>query len=574
MSVGDRSLVFSYEEFAQLVHRFAKIAPELLLQHPATAPSAFQLEQLQLTEALRTRFTVAVMGQMRVGKSTLLNALIGKALAPTGVTETTATVNWFRYGTGEQCNTFRVHWNDGSTQDLPLTQVNEWVGTAEHATRTRWIDFFADSDFLQTANIVDTPGTRSVLETHETATQGFLAEKLEAETFKYGGRAHAVIYAINPVGRAADRDLLALFGERTRLPGASAYNSIAVVQKWEHLGTDPLREIERKCVRLREQLQDHVAEVLPTSGLLAQAWRETPQDLWHLVARLATESQTEAVKELLLSPEYFCEERSGVVLDRHTRTDLYQRLGWPVLRFALQHAQARKIDAGTALRQAMWEASGIDKLWQVLQTRFFALAGLVQASTVLRKAWDPCNSALLQLRELAKGRQRDVELGRASTELLRERTKQDAPLMPVLRYVEQSLAAVEHESRQAEQLWRDLDTIKYEAEQNFRLLDADLASLAALEQSEDDELTTEERAELRRLFGAAGAELWARLGFSAPEEQRDKALERAWELHERWASRKARAASAVGKICEHAVNRLDMILDALEEQKHGKHGRD
>jgi tRNA U34 5-carboxymethylaminomethyl modifying GTPase MnmE/TrmE len=73
------NLVFSYEEFAQLVHRFAETVPQLLLRHPATVPLAFQLEQLQLTEALRIRFTVAVMGQMRVGKSTLLNALLRSA---------------------------------------------------------------------------------------------------------------------------------------------------------------------------------------------------------------------------------------------------------------------------------------------------------------------------------------------------------------------------------------------------------------------------------------------------------------------------------------------------------------
>ena len=52
--------------------------------------------------ASEEHFTLAVAGQMRVGKSTLINAMIGADLAIPGVTETTATVNWLRHGTVEQ----------------------------------------------------------------------------------------------------------------------------------------------------------------------------------------------------------------------------------------------------------------------------------------------------------------------------------------------------------------------------------------------------------------------------------------------------------------------------------------
>ena len=41
---------------------------------------------------------VAVVGRMKAGKSTFINALLGEDLAKVGVTETTATINYFRYG--------------------------------------------------------------------------------------------------------------------------------------------------------------------------------------------------------------------------------------------------------------------------------------------------------------------------------------------------------------------------------------------------------------------------------------------------------------------------------------------
>jgi hypothetical protein len=105
------------------------------------------------------------------------------------VTETTATINCFRYGRGDLCDQFRVHWHDGSTEDLSLSDIDAWLGHQSNASQTRFLDLFADSDFLQTANIIDTPGTRSVLETHDEAVHGFLAEKLEADSLKYGSRA-------------------------------------------------------------------------------------------------------------------------------------------------------------------------------------------------------------------------------------------------------------------------------------------------------------------------------------------------------------------------------------------------
>lgn len=569
MSVNS-SIAFSYAEFGNLVRRFAEQTPQLLLRHPATAELAFQIEQLRLTEALESRFTVAIIGQMRVGKSTLLNALIGRPLAPTGITETTATINWFRYdASGALHPKFRVHWLDGSSEDLPLERVSEWLGEQENASKTRSLDFFADSDFLKIANIVDTPGTRSVVEGHTEATQGLLAEKWEAETLKYGGRADAVVYVINPVGKASDRDLLQLFGERTRLPGASAYNSIAVVQKWEHLEPDPVREVARKCERLRDQLQGKVAEVLPCSGLLANTVLHAPARIWDEMAMLATASTPEAVTDLLLSMDYFVEEAAGVALDVAARNALANTLQWPALRFCLWLAQVRQLSDGAALRQAVWDVSGIERLKSVLQNRFFSLAGLIQADTAFRKALDPCNIALLRFRELLDRCTQDRALGQGALTLLGERLARDSTLEPVLKYVQGSLASVEHELHQVEQVRRELDAVKSQAEHNFWLLDADLDGLEALETlAAGGFLSQEERSELERLFGQAGPAIATRLGLAALETVDAAVLDRVWERHSHWTVRKVRATGELRRVCEQAVDRLEGILNYLEEQTH------
>jgi hypothetical protein len=561
---NSESACFSYADFESLVRGFAESVPQLLLKHPETADLAFQIEKLQLTEALESRFTVAIIGQMRVGKSTLLNALIGRDLAPTGVTETTATINWFRYGTGDICANFRIHWNDGSTEDRPLDQVSQWVGDQQNTTQTRTLDFFTDSDFLKIANIVDTPGTRSVLEHHEETTQGFLAEKLEAETLRYGGRADAVIYAINPVARETDRDLLQLFGERTRPPGASAYNSIAVVQKWEHLEPDPLLEVAKKCDRLRIQLQGRVAEVIPTSGLLARLAVQTPTETWEQLAMLANRSTPEAIRYLLRADSYFIEERTGAALDRGIRIQLCRQIEWPALRFVLKFAQVRQIKDAQSLQQAILEASGIKQLKSVLQTRFFALAGLIQASTVLRKAWDPCNIALLRLRDLVEQRRRALDLGARSEDILRPLIQNNATLSPVFDYVAHSRISVQNDLNQIETTRHDLDRIRYQAESNFVFLDQDITCLERLENLSPDEISDDERFELYRLFGGTGPNIETRLG-CADSIEREKMRELLWDRHSYWAERRSRASGGLLRICEHAANCLERLLDQLEE---------
>ncbi|MDE7044303.1 MAG: dynamin family protein, partial [Acetatifactor sp.] len=53
---------------------------------------------LEMKARLEVPLRVAVVGGIKVGKSTFMNALMGADILCTGVLETTYTVCWFRYG--------------------------------------------------------------------------------------------------------------------------------------------------------------------------------------------------------------------------------------------------------------------------------------------------------------------------------------------------------------------------------------------------------------------------------------------------------------------------------------------
>ena len=62
---------------------------------------------------------LAVVGRMKAGKSTFVNALLGEDVAKVGTTETTATINRFRYGNpADPERPVRCRWRGGRDEDV------------------------------------------------------------------------------------------------------------------------------------------------------------------------------------------------------------------------------------------------------------------------------------------------------------------------------------------------------------------------------------------------------------------------------------------------------------------------
>src|ERR1044071_1071163 len=68
---------------------------------------ATQGQVLDVRRRLDEPLRVAVAGRLKAGKSTLVNALIGRRVAPTGAGECTRVVTQFRYGTADRVDVVR-----------------------------------------------------------------------------------------------------------------------------------------------------------------------------------------------------------------------------------------------------------------------------------------------------------------------------------------------------------------------------------------------------------------------------------------------------------------------------------
>jgi GTP-binding protein EngB required for normal cell division/polyhydroxyalkanoate synthesis regulator phasin len=121
------------------------------------------------------RFYVACIGQFKRGKSTVLNALVGQNVLPTGVLPVTTVPAIVRYGARLAA---RVRFEAGGWTDISVETVVEYVSeekNPENAKHVAALEIFVPSPLLATGMcFVDTPGLGSVFTGNTAATQAFI----------------------------------------------------------------------------------------------------------------------------------------------------------------------------------------------------------------------------------------------------------------------------------------------------------------------------------------------------------------------------------------------------------------
>jgi len=156
---------------AAKLHRFAELAHWL-------ASDRIEAQAANLAERLREgRFYVACIGQFKRGKSTLLNALVGDSVLPTGVVPITAVPTVLRYG---EIRSARVRFQGGEWNDVAPEELKNFVSeedNPENAKSVAGVEVFVRSPLLADGMcLVDTPGLGSIFAGSTAATQAFVPQ--------------------------------------------------------------------------------------------------------------------------------------------------------------------------------------------------------------------------------------------------------------------------------------------------------------------------------------------------------------------------------------------------------------
>lgn len=129
-------------------------------------------EQLELEESKRSieasrhkltshKFSVGIMGEFKRGKSTVINALLGREIMPADILPCSATMNRVTYDLQPHAQVIK---NDGSVIEVPVDEIADYVTKTneENAKRAEMVDeavVYYPCQFCQNGvDIVDTPG--------------------------------------------------------------------------------------------------------------------------------------------------------------------------------------------------------------------------------------------------------------------------------------------------------------------------------------------------------------------------------------------------------------------------------
>ncbi len=549
----------SLDDLHAQLREFASHVPQILRRTAITQQFARDVES-SLAVAVAP-FTLAVVGQMRVGKSTLINALVQSELALAGVNETTATVNWFRHGSEAQSGKFRVVWNDAaeSSEEHDLSERERWAGSSELAARTRFLEFFSTAEFLKRVHIVDTPGTRSTIGAHERITREFLhvAGRAESDSQYYGGIADCILYVLPPVARENDDQLLSQFTSQNRFSRSTPFNSVAVLHKWEAIDHPrPWDEAIKHARRAFDSLKSCVCDVIPVSGPLARVCQMAHSEFWENVAALVRGSTEEALETLTMQESWFTrpESNCNVSVDRRTQIREQSQLPWPCFKTLLYFAASRRDSSGSALRLAVRELSGVDRLLDFLERRFFSRSRLIRALNVLNRALHLTDLSRAHLRALISDLDAEEEGGRRALEEL----SSGPAFFASRQFIEQRLVEVQRELVQANHVLQDLERQAGPVQDNFQLFSKDCNSVQCLDEH-SDQFKGEEIVEILSVLGAYGSDRTNQSGGDANGEPIDLLHDRL----DRWLIERHRATGMRRRILDHVVTRVEGTLREL-----------
>lgn len=121
------------------------------------------------------RFYVACVGQFKRGKSTLINALIGQPILPTGFIPVTAVPTVIRFGGSAKA---RIRTREGIWKDIKISDLKQYVTeelNPENQKGVQGAEVFVPGPLLSSGMcLVDTPGLGSVFTGNTAATQAFI----------------------------------------------------------------------------------------------------------------------------------------------------------------------------------------------------------------------------------------------------------------------------------------------------------------------------------------------------------------------------------------------------------------
>lgn len=352
----------------------------------------------ELRSRLDVPLRVAVVGEIKAGKSTFMNALMKANIVFTGTEETTYTVCWFRYG---DTPSLKICFRDGSEQKAPFEDLKKWSVRAYEKDNPRihdvqYLMVFYPAEVLKTMEFIDTPGLNSVYGTDAQNTMDFLSLRGSEETLMEAGKADAVIFAFNRDFSGKSKETLMQFHNNEK-SNASPINSIGIFTKLDCDGSwdtfapaSPVELAKNRIEKVVEnpQVSQLLFTILPVCAKPSEGYRQLDDEDWKALRHLAGKSR-EALCDVLYDAQEFKTSKDKDFLE-YGSADSRKRLMVKLDKFGIL-AITDGLRAGKEPEQLdalLQEVCGVERVRQLINRHFGNRTFLIKTKYIFNQLHD------------------------------------------------------------------------------------------------------------------------------------------------------------------------------------------
>lgn len=347
----------------------------------------------EMRERLQAPLRVAVVGIMKAGKSTFMNALMGENILYTGELETTYTVCWFVYG---EKPSLTIWFNDGTFEEAEYSELEKWSVRKYEEENPRihdvkYLKIHYPAEVLKSIEFIDTPGLNSIYGTDSQNTLDFLSIKGGEDTLYEAGMADAVIYAFSHTASGFDREILSAFYEG-KGDITSPINSIGILTKVDGTGiwnvldeATPVQAAKTVSNKIMENadIKQMLYTVLPVCAKICEGFSQMKEEDWDAMSVIAERDLCDLQDALFDARQFsanedpFYEEFGSV----GKRSRLMGMLGqYGILEIARQLKYGKKRDE---IENELQMLCGIQEVREILIRHFSGRNFLIKTQYIL-----------------------------------------------------------------------------------------------------------------------------------------------------------------------------------------------
>lgn len=221
--------------------------------------------------------TLLIMGEFSTGKSTFINAIVGKEIAAVGALPTTAVITKLCYGEEDKIT---IYFKDGKSkvyEQDEFAQITSETDDSKYKKirkNIKYVECAMPMDILQYISLIDSPGLNALNKIHADITKEFV------------DNADAVLWMFSTDKAASVTEIQAMEALNPRL------KPIAIINQIDKL--DPEEDdIETFLNDIKNKLKGKVLDVIGISSLMAYKGKTTGNEM------LIEESNIRAVQNAM-----------------------------------------------------------------------------------------------------------------------------------------------------------------------------------------------------------------------------------------------------------------------------------